>query len=53
MAKIIVNVPADRATEHLEEVVGHIENGMTSGHWNADTNWDVEFDSAENADDLR
>lgn len=53
MAKLIINVPAAAATDYLEEVVGQINNGFTSGHVAANTNWDIEWDTDESADDLR
>lgn len=53
MAKIIINVAAGDATDYLEEVIGQIGNGCTSGHVDASTNWDVEWEANESADDLR
>jgi hypothetical protein len=53
MAKITINVPAGDATDYLEEVIGQINNGFTSGHVDANTNWDIEIDTNESTDDLR
>lgn len=53
MAKLIINVPAADATDYLEEVIGQINNGCTSGHVNANTNWDIEWDPDESSDNLQ
>ena len=53
MAKLIINVPAAAATDYLGEVVDQINNGFTSGHVDVNTNWDIEWDTDESADDLR
>ncbi|MGI6797775.1 hypothetical protein [Gordonia sihwensis] len=41
MAKIIIEVPAEQATEYLAEIINQIESGCTSGHWDRDTHWEV------------
>lgn len=53
MAKITINVPCSDATDYLEEVNRQISNGFTSGHVDANTNWDIEFDTDESADNLQ
>jgi len=53
MAKIVICVPAGAVTDYLEEVIGQINDGFTSGHVDANTNWDVEWDTNESVDDLR
>ena len=53
MARITINVPSADATDYLEEVIGQISNGFTSGHADGYTNWAAEFDIDESADELQ
>ena len=41
MATLRINVPASEATNYLHQVINDIENGCTSGHVDAETNWEV------------
>jgi hypothetical protein len=40
--RIVIHAPAERMGEYLEEVVSQFENDCTSGHWDAETNWESE-----------
>ncbi|MEN4461007.1 hypothetical protein ABFV47_07535 [Mycolicibacterium fortuitum] len=47
MARLIIYVPASRASEYLAEVRTQIRNGSTSGYIDDDLHWDVEYDLDE------
>lgn len=53
MATITIRVPAERITEYFDLVRSQFDAGMVCGHVDRDTNWDIDFDSGESADDLR
>ena len=38
--KLIINVPKGRLEDYLEQVRTDVHNGMTSGHWDAETHWE-------------
>ncbi|WP_336794078.1 hypothetical protein [Gordonia malaquae] len=52
MATLTVSVPAQNATQYLHEIIRQINEGMTSGHVDAETNWEVVDWDDEAADDL-
>jgi hypothetical protein len=42
--KITIHVPEDQAESYVNYVADQIGNGFTSGHVDADTNWESEND---------
>lgn len=42
--KITVNAPKDSAAEYLRLIADQLEDDFTSGHYDADTNWQSEND---------
>lgn len=44
MATITINTPDDarEAADYVEQVLEQIRGGCTSGHWDAESNWESE-----------
>ncbi len=50
--RIVINAPAERMGEYLEEVARQFEDDFTSGHVDAETHWEIEDDAANDPEAL-